>query len=465
MKLFSRYPAYRRPLNHLNVSDFIEKFPVLCPDVPVALTGRITSIRTSGTNLHFLDMSQNCRKVQLILRQESFCGEISQVMQEMNKGDIVEAVGLPSRSKRGELSCRVESLSRLAPCLVNLPDEKIGIKNAQLRARKRHFDLIANPESFRVFQKRSVIVSRLRGFLESRGFLEVETPILSDLSGGAVAKPFRTKLSAHQDRPLCMRIAPELYLKRLLIGGFDRVFEIGKQFRDEGIDASHNPEFTSCELYAAYTDLEEMISLLEDLFTCLDGIASLNSTSLKMPFKRIDVMQELRRITGISLDPCDPEMWLDTRLLEKYKITPKGNTPITPSRVFDKLVGTLIEPTCQQPTLLYGPPLFTSPLARSCPNNPGIADRFEVFVQGRELANAYVELNDPEEQAKRFEAQAGNGDSSGEIPPADEDFIDALRTGMPPTTGCGIGIDRLVMLLTGQTHIKNVLLFPLIGSN
>ena len=246
-------------------------------------------VRSSGNRLHFIDLLQNNQKLQLILRQENF----SSPLPKLQKGDIVEVIGFPGRSKSGELSCKLEHFHVLTPCLINLPDDKIGIKNPDLRASKRHLDLIANPESYAVFMKRSKIISSLRRFLENRNFMEVETPILSDLSGGAVAKPFKTRLSAQSDRQLNLRIAPELYLKRLVIGGFDRVFELGKQFRDEGIDSTHNPEFTSCEFYAAYTDLEEIVKMVEDLFT---ELASLTNTDLlfNVPFKRVNIFEELK---------------------------------------------------------------------------------------------------------------------------------------------------------------------------
>lgn len=352
----------------------------------------------------------------------------------------------------------MEEFKVLTPCLVNLPDDKIGIKNPDLRATKRHLDLIANPESYEVFMKRFKIISSIRRFLEKRNFVEVETPILSDLFGGAVAKPFKTRLSAQSDRQLHLRIAPELYLKRLVIGGFDRIFELGKQFRDEGIDSSHNPEFTSCEFYAAYTDLEEVVKMIEDLFM---ELASLTDSNLfTTPFKRLNIIEELERITGLSIDPTNPQSFLQPALLSHL---PPEQRNFSPSKTFDKLVSNLIESKCIDPTFLFGHPIFISPLAKESTSRPGTADRFELFVQGREIVNAYSELNDPVEQERRFKLQAKQKakESDAEIPEGDEGFVEALKVGMPPTTGCGIGIDRLVMLLTEQHQIRNVLLFPL----
>lgn len=453
------YLSYKRPTNYLKVSEFVEKFKSIQNDMKqenISLTGRIMRIRSSGNNLHFIDLIQNSEKVQLIIRQDNFNQPISEILNGVQKGDIVEAIGFPGRSKSGELSCKVNNFKVLTPCLINLPDDKIGIKNPDLRVSKRHLDLIANPESYSVFRARSRIISGLRSFLEAEDFMEVETPILSNLAGGAVAKPFTTLHSSQGGRVLSLRIAPELYLKRLVIGGFDRVFELGKQFRDEGIDSTHNPEFSSCEFYSSYSDLEEIASLLERLLKNLGNICG--SFLFSSHFKRINIIPELERITKTRIDPSDPESFLQTKLLKHLK---PEHENLAPGKIFDKLVSTLIEPNCMEPTFLFGHPTFVSPLAKECLGNPGISDRFELFVNGCELANAYAELNDPEEQIRRFRFQAALKSNDSEIPEADEEFIEALKAGMPPTTGCGIGIDRLVMILTGQKHIRNVVLFPL----
>lgn len=405
-----------------------------------------------------MDLLQNSEKVQLILRQENFTLPLSELLTSVKKGDIVEAKGFPGRSKSGELSCKLEEFKVISTCLINLPDDKIGIKNSDLRTSKRHLDLIANPESYEIFKTRSKIISSIRRFLENKNFIEVETPILSNLSGGAVAKPFKTCLSAQCNRKLNLRIAPELYLKRLIIGGFDRVFELGKQFRDEGIDSTHNPEFTSCEFYAAYTDLEEVVEMVEELFMELAEICDFKD--FKLPFKRLNIIEELERITGTKIDPTNPQSFLQPALISHLPLEQQN---LSPAKTFDKLVSKLIEPNCMEPTFLFGHPIFVSPLAKESPSEQGIANRFELFVNGREIVNAYSELNDPAEQAQRFKFQAEQKakDADAEIPEGDEEFVEALKTGMPPTTGCGIGIDRLVMLLTRQQQIRNVLLFPL----
>lgn len=457
------YPNYRRPVNYLKVSEFVDRFGSLETDSTneqVTLTGRIMRIRSAGSNLHFMELSQDSRKLQLILKADNFTAllPLSQIITNLQKGDIVEAVGFPGRSNSGELSCKVQEFRVLSPCLINLPDDKIGIKNPELRASKRHLDLIANPDSYATFKQRSQIIATVRSFLHQRSFMEVETPILSDLSGGAVAKPFKTALTAHdQHRPLSLRIAPELFLKRLIIGGFDRVFELGKQFRDEGVDSTHNPEFTSCEFYGAYMDLEEIAVLVQDLFRELGR--GCNNNMFDDEFKRINLIPELEQCTGGTIDASDPKSFIQPALLAHL---PPEHQSLPPAKIFDKLVSTLIEPRCILPTFLFGHPTFVSPLAKAHPSSSGISDRFELFVQGREIANAYSELNDPVEQSRRFKAQGeqrAQGDT--EIPEADEQFVEALRAGMPPTTGCGIGIDRLVMLLTNQKQIRNVMLFPL----
>lgn len=461
------YLTYKRPGNYLKVSEFVEKYQGIVDSdgsggEKVSLTGRIMRIRSSGSNLHFIDLIQNSQKVQLILRQDNFPGQpLCRLLEGVQKGDIIATGGFPGRSQSGELSCKVDEFRVLTPCLLNLPDGKSGgITNPDLRASKRHLDLIANPGSYATFLARSRIISGLRSFLETRDFIEVETPILSDLCGGAVARPFGTRLSSQGGRRLSLRIAPELYLKRLVIGGFDRVFEVGKQFRDEGIDSSHSPEFTSCEFYAAYTDLQETASLLEALLRHCSGSLGGAGVFPDSEFKRIEIIPELERLTGEGIDPADPDSFLKPALLARLKPDQRG---LPPAKVFDKLVSALIEPSCIEPTFLFGHPTFVSPLARECADRPGVADRFELFVGGRELANAYAELNDPGEQASRFRSQAAaqRAADDGEIPDADEEFVEALRVGMPPTTGCGIGIDRLVMLLTNQKQIRNVLLFPL----
>ena len=326
-----------------------------------------------------------------------------------------------------------------------------------MRCRARHLDLLANPSSFATFRARSRIIAQIRAFLSARDFMEVETPILSSLAGGATARPFKTAPAASPSTELLLRIAPELYLKRLIIGGFDRVFELGKQFRDEGLDSTHNPEFTSCEFYAAYTGLDEVAQMVEQLWSEL--LDCVPECRLPRVFQKMNIFDELRLRTGINLCPNEtlPEQLQSAEIVKLAQLP--ENAPA--SRVFDRLVGRFVEPLCTHPTLLFGHPLFTSPLAQASPQSPALAARFELFVAGKEVANAYAELNDPRAQLSRFREQArmkAAGDE--EIPAADEEFLGALDAGMPPTTGCGLGIDRLVMLLTSSASIRDVIFYP-----
>lgn len=459
------FPLYTRPQNHLNIASFFSKYSNLKNDSSetVSLTGkllinaistflgRIVCIRSSGKRLHFIDLLQDGHKLQLIFNQSN----ASEIVQNIRKGDIVEASGFAGLSQTGQLSCKLSSLKVLTPCQLNLPDAKIGLKDPELRCRQRHLDLLANPHSLRTFKARSRIISQLRRFLEERDFLEVETPILSQVAGGATARPFKTSPDENPSTSLSLRIAPELYLKRLIVGGMERIFELGKQFRDEGVDSTHNPEFTSCELYAAYFGLDEMAAMIEEVWAYLNE----NNTTFGKTFQKLDIFDEINTRTGLKLKPsAELEEQLKSSEIEKFTSLP-SDAPV--SRIFDRLVGRFVEPLCQQPTLLFGHPIFTSPLAQADPQNPFLAKRFELFVGGRELANAYAELNDPQVQLLRFQQQAKlkqAGDN--EVPPADFDFVKALEAGMPPTTGCGIGIDRLVMLLTGNKSIRDVILYP-----
>jgi lysyl-tRNA synthetase class 2 len=362
----------------------------------------------------------------------------------------------------------VEGLEILTPCLVNLPDSKTGLSDPELRVAKRHLDLLANQESRAVFRTRSRIISCIRRFLDEREFMEAETPILAKQAGGAIARPFCTSkaLANGSQEPLVLRIAPELYLKRLLVGGFDRVYELGRQFRNEGVDATHNPEFTSCEFYAAYTSIEETQKMVEELLRQLAELTG--KLDAFKGFRCIDVVRELRQCHGIAIDPSDPESLLSESVLRHLSFT-KATAP-SPAKVFDRLVGKYIEPLSHdRPTFLYRPPLFTSPLARADAEDPSLAARFELFYRGHELVNAYQELTDPFEQHRRFLAQQATKTAAGastasdealEIPDGDEEFVDALECAMPPATGCGIGIDRLIMILCGRSHIRDVILFP-----
>ncbi|CAO3656817.1 unnamed protein product [Mucor hiemalis] len=357
----------------------------------------------------------------------------------------------------------------LSPCIKDIP--RSSLKDPEKRFRARHLDLLVNSESARILRTRTQIIKFIRDFLDERDFLEVETPILSGMAGGANARPFETHAHA-LDMDMQLRIAPELYLKRLVIGGMDRVYEIGKQFRNEGIDADHNPEFTTCEFYQAYGNLEGLMSDTETLLSEMAKKICPNTDivsrsgdviDFQKPFRRINVMDRLTSELGTSLaflsqkDPLDQLVSLCTQRGIKL------SGPLTLSRVLDRLISDLIEPECIQPTFLYNPPLALSPLAKDTVDRNGqtVAARFELFVGGKEIVNAYEELNDPTEQRRRFRLQLQDRiDGDLEAPVPDEDFCEALEYALPPTAGWGMGVDRLVQLMTGATHIREVLAFP-----
>ncbi|ORY98569.1 protein KARS-1, isoform c [Syncephalastrum racemosum] len=442
----------------------------------VTLTGRILTIRESSLKLFFYDIVQNGQVVQVVASRSLFEDKESftETNRRLRRGDIVSFTGVVGKTKHGQVSLfPTREIQVLTPCLHDIPSRS-GLKDPEKRFRHRHLDMLVNPEPVRILRTRAKIIQYIRRFLEDRGFLEVETPVLSANAGGANAKPFLTHANA-LDMDMQLRIAPELYLKQLVIGGLDRVYEIGKQFRNEGIDADHNPEFTTCEFYQAYGNLESLMTDTEDM---LQGMVSsvLGTTSItcrtgdevcfERPFMRINVMDHLERELGIPLDKVLrlPEEVATENLIAVCREQRVGlSGPLTIPRVLDKIISHYIEPLCVQPTFLYNPPVALSPLAKSSLDEKGreVAARFELFVGGKEIVNAYEELNNPEEQRVRFEQQMRErqqGDLEAPIP--DVAFCEALEYGLPPTAGWGMGIDRVVQLLTGSTHIREVLAFP-----
>ncbi|KAG0784803.1 hypothetical protein G6F16_003558 [Rhizopus arrhizus] len=383
--------------------------------------------------------------------------------------EVILFVGVPGKTNHGQLSIFVTNeMKVLSPCLHDIP--RTGLKDPEKRFRQRHLDLLVNSESLKILKTRSKIIRYIREFLDSRDFLEIETPVLSGNAGGANARPFETRAHALGIN-MQLRIAPELYLKQLVIGGMDRVYEIGKQFRNEGIDADHNPEFTTCEFYQAYGNLETLMKdteeLLSGMATVICGDAPIVTKSgeaidFKAPFKRINVAERLSSVLGSSLSFLEDEDASDQLKTLCKKLNVKLSGPFTVSRVLDRLISDYIEPECIQPTFLYNHPLALSPLAKDADDNgQRVAARFELFVGGKEIVNAYEELNDPEEQRRRFRAQLQERDLGDlEVPLPDMDFCDALEYGLPPTAGWGMGIDRVVQLMTGAGHIREVLAFP-----
>jgi lysyl-tRNA synthetase, class II len=430
----------------------------------VRVAGRMRAKRVMG-KASFAKLEDSSGAIQLFL-QQSALGEVYDEFKGWDVGDVLGAEGNLFRTKTGELSVRVERLVLLTKSLRPLPDKWHGIADTEMRYRRRYVDLIMNEDSRRVFEMRSAIVRYLRAFLDSRGFLEVETPMLHPIPGGAAARPFKTHHNA-LDVGMYLRIAPELYLKRLTVGGFERVYEINRNFRNEGVSTQHNPEFTMLELYQAYADYKDLMTLIETLFQGLAdsllGSRQLNYQGtvfdLDKPFARMSI-EDIILANNPDLDPMSlRDASYLRRVCDYMKIAHKpgdgaGKLQI---EIFEKTG----EHTLIQPTFAYAYPAEVSPLSRRSDHDPFITDRWEFFVGGRELANGFSELNDAEDQAQRFKDQVMRKDAGDEEAMYyDADYVRALEYGMPPTAGLGLGVDRLVMLYTNSPSIRDVLLFP-----
>lgn len=430
----------------------------------VRLAGRIMANRKHG-KVMFVDLMDQTAKMQLFIKLDNVGQALFEVAENLDIGDIIGASGTLFKTRTGEDSVRVATLVVLSKSLMTLPEKWHGLKDTEVRYRQRYVDLIANAEVRDVFMKRSRIVSSVRSYLEARGFLEVETPMLQPMAGGARGRPFKSKHNTY-DMDVFLRIAPELYLKRLLVGGFERVYELNRNFRNEGISTRHNPEFTMLEVYQAYADYEDMMALMEGM---VSGLAQELHGAYKVAYqgKEIDFTPpwERRSFARIikekfDINPDDSA----AAMLEKVKAHKKDKFKIdtlTRSAVMKIVEEILDEDATMNPVFFTDYFTFLCPLAKTVPGNPGISQRFECFIGGMEVGNAYSELNDPQEQHRRFLEDLEDDIETG-LRTVDDDYVRALEYGMPPAGGLGIGIDRLVMLLTDSPSIRDVILFPLL---
>jgi lysyl-tRNA synthetase class 2 len=426
------------------------------------VAGRLAARRGHG-KAAFLDLVDRSGRIQLHAREDVLGAESFERLTSLDLGDLVGVDGTAFSTRRGELSLRVDAWQLLAKSLRTPPEKFHGLEDVETRYRQRELDLIANGDSRRLFILRSRVIAAIRRFLDERGFLEVETPVLQPLYGGALARPFTTHHNA-LDRDLYLRIATELYLKRLIVGGLERVYELGKDFRNEGVSHKHNPEFTMLEWYEAYADYEDGGRLLEELVTSVaEAVGYDGDLDLARPWRRVTLRDAIREETGVDV----LEHRGDARAL--HAAAAEHGHELDPSEPWPKMVDSLlskhVEPKLDSPTFVMDYPVELSPFAKAHRSEPGLVERWECFARGIEIANAFSELNDPDEQRARFEdqrAQTAAGDE--ETQPFDEDFLRALEHGMPPTSGVGLGIDRLVMVLTGATSIREVVLFPAMRS-
>ncbi len=453
------YP-YTYDRNH-TTQEIIKNFEEL-KDKKSSVAGRIINIRKMG-GIYFIDLLDQSGKIQILIKKDTINEEYLKIIENSDVADIIGVKGVVTKTTRGEISIAAEEIIVLAKSLRSLPEKFHGLKDTELRYRKRHLDLIMNPKVKEFFIIRSKILKSMREFLDNRGYIEFETPVLQEVYGGANAEPFITKHNA-LDENRFLRISDELYLKRLIIGGFEKVYEVSKDFRNEDIDSTHNPEFTQIECYEAYKDYEDYMKMVEEL---LSGIVKKLFNSYKItyqgkeldftpPFKRIYWVDELKKKSGIDVSELTDKEAEKVAKTEKLEIKIKNSYHVADA-LFDKY----IKPELFNPSFVLDFPAYMCPLTKDKRGNAKLSERFELYITGKEEGNCYSELTDPIEQRKKFEEQEKErkeGDS--EAPPSDEEFLEAIEYGMPPTAGLGISIDRLAMILTDNVSIKEVLAFP-----
>lgn len=427
-----------------------------------SIAGRIVLKRGHG-KASFAHIQDEKGKIQIYVKLDNVGADNYELFEKTDIGDFIGIKGKIFKTRTQEITLKVKEFNLLTKSLHPLPEKWHGLQDVEMRYRERYVDLIVNPDVKKVFETRSRVISHIRRQLESKGFLEVETPILHVLQGGAAAKPFKTHHNA-LNMPLFLRVAPELYLKRLIVGGFEKVFELGRVFRNEGISFKHNPEYTMIEIYQAYADYNDIMKLTEDVISdsMQNAIGTLkinykgHDLDFTTPWKKIALKDALKEFSGIDIDISEEDL---RKLAKDRGIDEAFSLGI--GKLINELYDRFVEPHLIQPTIILDYPIETSPLAKKKRDNPKLVERFEVIVAGMEIANAFSELNDPIDQRKRFEKQMElkkAGDEEAES--LDEDYIRALEYGMPPTGGLGIGIDRLIMLITDSHSIRDVLLFP-----
>lgn len=454
-----------------NIKELVEQYAELekedleAKDVSVTLAGRIMTKRGKG-KAGFANIQDLTGQIQVYVRVDAIGAEAYEVFDSSDLGDIIGVKGTLFKTKVGELSVKVQEFEFLTKALRPLPDKFHGLKDVEQRYRQRYLDLIMSQESRSTFITRSKIIQSMRRYLDNHGYLEVETPMMHSIAGGASARPFITHHNA-LDMELYMRIAIELHLKRLIVGGLEKVYEIGRVFRNEGVSTRHNPEFTMIELYEAYADYQDIMSLTENLIAHIAkevlGTTAIQygeyEVNLEPEWKRLHMVDAIKEFTGV-------DFWKQMSVEEARAIAKEHGIEITEHMLYGHIVNEFFEQKVEekliQPTFIYGHPVEISPLAKKNEEDPRFTDRFELFIVAREHANAFTELNDPIDQRERFEAQLKEREQGNdEAHEMDEDFVEALEYGMPPTGGLGIGIDRIVMLLTNSPSIRDVLLFPL----